>query len=306
MRTIAVLLAAALLFSTACQTQRRTTVGPRIDPGLAALVPPGTSILVGADLDALRKTSTYERHFSNVRLPRIDDFARETGLDPRKDISQTLFCSNGRDNGVLMVRGKFSPRDLEQKLEEKGAARTRYKNFDVWGDDRGAVVFLNDHTALLGNPTALRAVVDARGRASGVPKNLEPLLASLPGEAQFWAVFNGTPALLPVPDESNLSNLNHLARSVETGAVSGDLRSGLSLRAHGACATDQDATQIRNTLKGLIGLGRLSTPENRPDLLKVYDAIDVQQQGRRVDVTAEVPQDIVDRFVNTFVNGRRS
>ena len=169
------------------------------------------------------------------------------------------------------------------------------------------MVFIDASTALLGPPATLHTIIDMRGSSSaGLPKSLEPLIASLPRDAQFWAVFNGTPALLPVPDNSNLENLNHLARSVETGAVSADLRSGLSLRAHGACATEQDATQIRNTLKGLIGHRKAFDPENRPDLLKVYDAIDVQQQGREIHVNADVPQDIVDRFVNTFMNGKRS
>ena len=306
MRVLSALLAAALLLLTACQKQQRPAAGPSIDPELTAMVPPDTSILVGANLAALRKTSTYERHFSNMRVPRLDEFARETGLDLRKDISETLFCSNGKNNGALLVRGKFSPGDLESKLEQKGATRTTYKGLTLFGDEHATVAFINSSTALLGPPATLHSIIDVRGsRSAGVPELLEPLIASLPGDAQFWAVFNGTPALLPVPDDSNLANLNHLARSVQTGAVSADLRSGLSLRAHGACATEQDATQIRNTLKGLIGIGRLSTPENRPDLLKVYDAIDVQQQGRQIDVNADVPQDIVDRFVTTFVNGKR-
>jgi hypothetical protein len=305
MRALPIILAAALVASTACRSERQSA-GPRIDPALATLIPPGTSILVAARLEELRKTAIYQRHFSSLRLPQVDEFARETGVDPRRDLWETLFCSNGRDQGVLMVRGKFATGDLEPRLERRGATRTRYKGYSLFGDDRAGVVFMNTSTALLGPPQALRAIIDRRDREpAGVPENLRPLIASLPADAQFWAVFEGTPALLPVPSESNLSNLNHLARSVQSAAVSGDLRTGLSLKAHGACATDQDAKQIHDTLKGLIGLARLSTPENRPELLKVYDSIEVRQQGRRIDLTADVPQDVVDRFVNTFL-GRRS
>jgi hypothetical protein len=134
---------------------------------------------------------------------------------------------------------------------------------------------------------------------------LQPLLASLPNRDQFWTVFNGSAIRLPVPDESNLGNINHLARAVQTGAVGADLSSGLSLHAHATCATDASAKQIHDTLKGFIGLGRLSTPDSQPELLKVYDAIQVQQQDRLVNISADIPQDMVDRFVTTFIDEKK-
>jgi hypothetical protein len=290
---------------TACHTQQ-PTAGPRIDPSLAALAPPETSILVGVRLDELRKTTTYQRHFTNMSLPRIDDFARQTGLDPRRDFMEALFCSNGQNSGVLLVRGRFAPGELEPKLEKRGAARTRYKGYNLFGDQRTAVFFMNSETALAGFTPVLHAIIDARDRGSlGIPKSLQPLLALLPAGDQFWTVFNGAAIRLPVPDESNLGNINHLARAVQTGAVGADLHAGLSLHAHATCATDASAKQIHDTLKGLIGLGRLSTPDSQPDLLKVYDAIQVQQQARFLDISADIPQEMVDRFVTTFIEEKK-
>jgi hypothetical protein len=54
-------------------------------------------------------------------------------------------------------------------------------------------------------------------------------------------------------------------------------------------------------LKGIIGLGRLSTPDNKPDLLKLYDAIEVEQVQNKVTVTAHLPPDLADRFVDLWV-----
>ena len=305
MRQSVVIIIAALVSITACHTQQ-PTAGPRIDPSLAALAPPETSILVGVRLDELRKTATYQQRFSNLSLPRIDEFARETGLDPRRDLTEALFCSNGQDSGVLMVRGRFAPAELESKLEKRGAGRTAYKGYNLLGDQRTSVFFMNSGTALAGSTPALHGIIDARDRGSlGIPKALQPLLASLPDGDQFWTVFIGSAIRLPVPDESNLGNINHLARAVQTGAVGADLRSGLSLHAHGTCATDAAAKQIRDTLKGLIGLGRLSTPDSQPELLKAYDAIQVEQQGPVVNISADIPQEIVDRFVATFLDEKK-
>ena len=202
-----------------------------------------------------------------------------------------------------MVRGRFTLSELEPKIEKRGAARTRYKNYNLFGDQRTAVFFMNSKTALAGSTPVLHQIID--GGSLGIPKTLQPLLASLPAGDQFWAVFNGSAIRLPVPDESNLGNLNRLARAVQTGAVGADLRSGLSLQAHGTCATDASAKQIRDTLKGFIGLGRLSTPDSQPDLLKAYDAIQVEQQGPLVNIAADIPQEIVDRFLTTFVDEKK-
>ena len=106
---------------------------------------------------------------------------------------------------------------------------------------------------------------------------------------------------MPFAEDSNLGNVNHLVRSVQNGLFSADLRTGFDFKATGTCDTDQAAKQIHDMLKGLVGIGRLSTPENRPEMLKMYDSIDVKQDGRVVNIAANVPQDVVDQFVSTFI-----
>jgi hypothetical protein len=299
---VAILFVAALLAS--CQ-RSTTTTAVRVDPALATLVPPDATLLVGAKLDKLRETAVYQKHFDQMPLPRLDDFAKQTGLDPRKDVWEMLFASNG-SWGVLMARGKFPTSELEPRLEQQGATRTRYKGYSLFGDDRNAAFFMNSSTAIAGSTPALKTIIDNRDRSSGgIPPALQPLVNLIPRASQFWAVFNGTLASLPFPNDSNLGNVNQFIRSVQNGRFSASLTNGLDFQASGTCDTGPGAKQIHDLLKGLIGMGRLSTPDNRPDLLKVYDSIDVQQQGNVVNVSASVPQDVVDKFLNTFVSGRK-
>lgn len=277
-----------------------------VDPALATLAPADTAVLVGARIDKLRDTPVYQKYFSQTPLPRLDQFAKETGIDPRKDIWEVLFASNGSQSGVLMVRGKFSTGELEPRLEREGATRSQYKGYGLFGDERNAMFFMNSSTALAGSTPVLKSIIDNRDRAgAGIPAALQPLVNSIPANAQFWAVFNGAAIKLPFSDESNLGNLNQFIRSIESGRFSADLRAGFQLEAVGTCTNDDGARQIHNALKGLIGFGRLSTPENRPELLRVYDSIEVKQQGRVVNVAANVPQDVVDSFIGAFVSGRK-
>jgi hypothetical protein len=72
---------------------------------------------------------------------------------------------------------------------------------------------------------------------------------------------------------------------------------GFQALVHGATATEQDAVNLRDTMKGLIGFGRLSVPENQPEMLKLWDGIGVEQEGRSVSIHADIPENLVDRLV---------
>jgi hypothetical protein len=302
-RTIIPIVLCALALAS-CNKPAAT--GVRVDPALATLVPAGTALLVGAKLDKLRETPVYQKHLSRIPLPRLDEFSSETGLDPRRDIWEVLFASNGSQSGVLMVRGKFATGELEPKLQKEGATHTTYKGYGLFGDDRNALFFMNSSTALTGTTSVLKTIIDNRDRSgSGIPATLQPLVSSVPAGAQLWAVFNGSAIQLPFPDDSNIGNLNQFIRSIQSGRFSADLRAGFDLQATGTCATDRDAKRIHDAFRGLIGLGRLNTPDNQPDMLRVYDSIDVKQDGRTVNVAASVPEELVDKFLNAFVDGKK-
>lgn len=291
--------------AASCQ-KSTTSSAVRVDPALTTLIPANTSVLVGAKLDKLRETQVYQKHFAQMSFPRLDDFARQTGLDPRKDVWEILFASDGKQSGVLMARGKFPTSELEPKLEQQGATRTRYKGYSLFGDERNAAFFMNSSTALAGSTERLKTIIDNRDRAgAGIPATLEPQVNAVPAAAQFWAVFTGSGINLPFANDSNLGNLNQIVRSIENGRFSADLRNGFEFQANGNCTTDSDARKIHDLLKGVVGIGRLSTPENQPEMLKVYDAIEIKQEGRAVNVAATAPQQIVDKFLGTFVEGKK-
>jgi hypothetical protein len=47
----------------------------------------------------------------------------------------------------------------------------------------------------------------------------------------------------------------------------------------------------------MVGLGRLQVPENQPDLLRVWDGITVDQQGRSITLHADIPQELLDKLI---------
>ena len=297
MRLLATLLLALAL--AGCQARKPGLL--HIDPALESLVPQDTVFVAGVDVDAIRNTTVYQKLLSRVPLPQLDDFARQTGLDLRKDLSQILSCSNGK-RGLLMARGKFNRSDLESRLEHQGAPPIAYKNHKLFGTENQAITFLNDSTAIAGPTTELRSIIDGH-TTSGLPPALRDLLRTLPQSDQIYAALTGSLSglNLAAPENSNLANVMQALRTVNAATLGMDLSSGLQLAASVNCNTEKDAKFVHDLLKGVIGLGRLNTPDNQPEMLKLYDAIQVTQQQTHTDVQASISQEQADKFLDLWL-----
>lgn len=286
-----------VLAFSACQPKPRTAV--LIDPELETLVPADTTVAMGADLDSIHGTHVFQKYLDQVKLPQLDEFARKTGVDPRKDLGQILSCSNGK-TGLFMARGKFS-----SGIHIDGAQRLDYKGHTLLGDDRSAVLFLNSSTAIAGLTPELHRLVDQRNQG-GLPPALKAKLAGLGSANQIWAVFTGglQGLNLGLPEDSNAGQVLQVFRGLESGFAGINLRDGFSLAAQLEGRTPSDAKHVRDAIKGVIGLGRLSTPDNQPDMLKLYDAIQVGLDQNRVTVDVKLAPELEDKFLDLWLGKR--
>jgi hypothetical protein len=280
----------------------RQSASLHVSPALEALVPADTVVVLGVNLTGIRDTTIYQKLIARVPLPQLDRFTQQTGLDPRKDLSEILLCSNGK-SALLLVRGQFRLADLEARFKSKGVTPTNYKGHALFGDDRAAIIFLDDSTAVAASPEDLRALLDHSGSGRGLPAPLRDLLRTLPqGDQVYAALTGGVENLnLPLPREGNLGNVMQALRSVDSATLGMDLSKGMNAIAVVNCNTERDAKFVHDLVRGLVGFGRLNTPDNQPDLLKLYDAIQVTQQQAQTKVTADVPQELADKFLDLWL-----
>jgi hypothetical protein len=153
-----------------------------------------------------------------------------------------------------------------------------------------------------GPAAQLRSIIDQAG-GRGLPVALRDLLRSLPADDQIYAALaGGLEGLnLAVPQDSNLGNIVNILRSLDSATLGMDLRSGIAVTAEVTSKTERDAKFVHDMVKGIVGLGRLNTPDNRPEMLKLYDAIKVEQQQTHTKVTADIPADLADRFLDLWL-----
>src|SRR5271167_2600324 len=134
-----IFLCALVVMSVSCA--RKTPVGPKIDPALSTLIPDDATLLVGTRLEALERTPVFQKYLADRKFPQVEEFAKQTGLDPKKDLWELLFVSDGKNN-VLLGRGKFA-NEMEPRLEKEGAKRFGYKGYVLIGNEKTAVVFFS-------------------------------------------------------------------------------------------------------------------------------------------------------------------
>jgi hypothetical protein len=92
-----------------------------------------------------------------------------------------------------------------------------------------------------------------------------------------------------------------MLRGIQAVMLGVDLSKGLNLTARLDCRTADDARHVHDALRGALGMARLSTPDNQPELLRVYDAIQVTQGNSLVEVKGDLPADQVDRVLTLWL-----
>jgi len=282
---------------------------PPVDNVLERMVPPGSTSLVGARMDQIKLTDFYRKMLAAQTLPQVDQFARDTGFDPRRDVRELLFVETPRGS-VMLARGTFhvNPAGL------KGVTKTRHGEYDIWGSASGGFCILDATLAAAGDVPAIEAALDEW--KSGGHTGAQPLLAraaAVSPQAQFWGVstggvstgFGGFLADHPPGVRSGL-DFSNIFGGLEDTSFQVDLSTGLRAEVHGTTATEKGALNLRDAVRGMVGLGRLKVPENQPELLRVWDGITADRQGRSIIVRADIAQELLDKLIQMLISGPAS
>ena len=270
------------------------TGGGRLDPVLAALVPPDTILLSGIRMSELRTTPLYVKMLAQDLNGMLDDFAKNTNFDIRKDVNDILIASTPTDSGKLVLaRGNF-------KIQAPaGFKKSAYKGVMVYSNGEAAYAILDATTAVAGTQPDIRRVIDQKQSGQRGATALLDRARALPGAGQIWLVSNGW-GTLPADvskQNGNIANLARFMQSIDRASAIADLRSGLVGNITGECKSDQDAKSLGDAARGMVALGRLNVPENQPEMLRLFDGIKVEQKQRSIQVNVNISAELIDRML---------
>lgn len=302
LRSLAALAPCLLLFASSCNT--RPASSSHLETVYEAYIPANATFLAGADVEKIRGTHIFQRVIGAAAGPELSSFTTQTGLDPQKDLSSIVTWSDGQRT-VLLARGKYDEATVTKHLESHGMKRTSHKGANLFSDGSNSVIFLDGGLIAAGRTAAIESMLDSYDPARRLPIALAEQLQSVPANSEVWAVFTGGFNRLPALSQGgNLSNFLNVLDGVTGGSLGLDLSQGLDVAAYIPCRTNDDAKKVHDAARGLIGIGRLGTGSKQPDLLKVFDAIQVNQSDSTVSISAKLPQDLADKFLDAWVKAK--
>ncbi len=285
------LLAPLLLFG--CKNE---ITHQRVDAGLAPLIPPDSTTLIGARIDNLRKTPAWDKLFPANGPIVLETLKKQTGLDLRTAMHEVVYCLGGKHR-VALIRGKFvdggiTNAGLEPDLKIEGAQKLPYKGFVLVGKEEQAVTFFNSSVAVLGRASALRSIIDNRELKNSIPAGLIAMVETLPPESHFYIVSNA-----PTLPEGGIGGLQSLPLALKSAKGYLDARTGASFRAEAEGVSVEDAKKLLDGLRGISSLLRLTLKGEQKDLVRMLDAVKCYQEGATVKMQAELS---LDSLMNAF------
>ena len=176
----------------------------------------------------------------------------------------------------------------------------RHGQYNIRTLNTSGFCILDSSLAAAGELPAVEAALDEW--KNGTHKAAQPLLktvAALSDQTPIWGVSTGFASFLAnnLPRAGNGIDFSAIFRGIESSWFSASVASGFQAGIHCITATEKDAINLRDTAKGLVGLGRLSVPEGKPDLLRFWDGITVEQTGRSFSLNADISVDLIDQMV---------
>lgn len=299
------LVIAALVLLSGCK--HREAVHARVDAALAPLLPGDTVAIACLRLDRLKGTPFYAKYVSGKQIKPLEEFAGRTGLDPRENIWELVFSTNGRASYVF-IRGKFGGEfGFEPDFKASGVVRSDYKgHYLIYIGDSG-VLYMNSGAAVAGKVKDLKSLVDGFDSPNRTtPRALLDIVDTLPGSSHFWAASTAPGSLIGLAQDSELSgglagNLARMGRHLTLATIWGNVsQQGLEIHVSATAGSDQDAVELRDVLRAGVQMGRLSAQDSQPQMLKLYDGVSALAEGRAVRVEIKQPPELLDSLMAGF------
>jgi hypothetical protein len=208
-------------------------------------------------------------------------------------------------DAILLAKGRLDRAAIEAKLRASGAAEAAIGGTKGFTKDGLVLVLLDGGYAVAGQRAQVEDALSRADKIVVLPARFFQPAKSIPADSGAWAISVGRLPEVKVPERSNLANLPRLMQSVELATAYADLSAGVRMSAAATCTSEDDAKQIQTLFRGLVGMARLSTPNDKPELLKVFDRIELKQKERSVEVTADLPVAVIETLEGALAGFRR-
>ena len=287
------------------------------DPALLQMVPPTASAVAGMQVDQ-GKRSAFGRYMLakfGASGDKATELMAETGFDPRRDMSEVLFASEGpvaggvSSGGLILARGTFDPARIAAAVRAKGGVATSFQGVDVLsGADAKqpwALAFLDNTTAVVGDVSSVKAAVTQHAAGTPASADLTAKVALLSANNDFWFL-----TLAPISDLAGSMPDSGLGDTMQNGKMfqaitqaSGGVRFGdnVVVTADAVTRSDKDAqalVDVVHFLAGMVQSGQQpgATPQGMAALLS---SLVLKADANVMHLSLSVPESQLESFLDS-------
>jgi hypothetical protein len=288
------------------------------DPSLLQSLIPDAQVVAGLQVESAKSSlfGQYVLSHLSVNDTKLEQFATETGFDPRHDVSEIVVASNWKPNTpdnrwIVAARGVFNIAKITSTAQANGGVIAPYQGINVVTLQAGSnaqvdtgIAFLDSSLALVGDVTSVKAAIDRK-------KNNTPPDGAVLAKAQtvssgkdFWFV-----TLVPlsnfsasIPD-ANLSGAMQGNLLAAINQVSGGIRFGdtVTISAEAVTRSEKDAQALVDVVKffaGLVQLNRQKDPA-AGQVATLLDTLQTSTSGNITTISLAIPEHSLEQLLNS-------
>ncbi len=290
-----------------------------IDSGLLALVPPGSKIVSAIDLDAARNSEFGHYILSKMQAEdhNFEQFAQQTGFDPRVDLQYVVFSSpgaNGDQMGskfAILARGNFDPQRIASTAKAKGAVAQTYQGVDILvhasGTQKTGVAFPEPSIAVMGDIATLEQIIAGRLAPTALDPALQQQISKVQdSDAWFVSLMPGSFLANQIKEQTKqpMQRAQVLQSVLQS---SGAIRFGdqIQLSFDALTRSPKDATSLADVVRfvaSMVQMQRQNDP--RADVLATaLDNMNLTTDGDAMHLSIAVPEKSLEQLAELSPKG---
>jgi hypothetical protein len=284
-----------------------------VDQGLLDLVPAGTKMISGVQAEKIKGSSLGQYLMAHMQQENenLQHFVQSTGFDPRRDVQELLFVSNGdpqQPQMAVIARGYFDPARIKSAALAAGGSAETFAGIDLIagkGAKQGGIAFVDNTLAIAGNKALLQTILAGRKSPASLDAQLETGVRRVSGQGDAWFV-----SLVPGSQFTPENNSVTVHGQQFSGAViesilqsSGWIRLGDTVKVNLQAVTrsDKDAQSLADVVRFVSSMVQMQK-ENQPQAAVLAQALNEMQlrtDGNTMEMSLDVPEKVLEQLMRS-------
>jgi len=298
-----------------------------VDPSLLKLVMPDAKVIAGLQVSGVRNSPFGQFVLSHMQVEdqAFQKFIAETGLDPRRDISEILIASNWQQDTaasrwLVVARGTFNLATITAAAQANGGTTANFQGVDILthsspskpdatgqpqpGTQNG-IAFFDSSNAVMGDIASVKAAISRK--RSNVPASgvLLAKVRNVSANNDFWFV-----TLVPISEfagampDANLGSAMQGNLLAGVHEASGGIKFGDTVTISGEAVTrsDKDAQALVDVFKFLAGMIQTNRQNDATvgQVATLLDSMDLKTKDNVMSMSLNIPEKQLEQLLDTM------